>query len=83
MTLYGLPNFHASTVLTQAKSARTFAIFTTVQYEGSTELTKSKGIAVVVTYLAVGCYRKLVVYSWKDGDHQETMARFAFSNVLL
>ena len=73
VTLYGLPNFAPATPLTQAKSARTFAIFTTVQYEGDSEQTKGRGVAVVVTYLAVGCYRKLVVYSWKDGEHQETI----------
>lgn len=74
VTLYGLPNFTPATPLTQAKTARTFTVFTTVQYEGS-EQPKSKGVAVVVTYLAVGCYRKLVIYSWKDGEHQETIVR--------
>jgi Vam6/Vps39-like protein vacuolar protein sorting-associated protein 39 len=74
VTLHGLPNFTPTTPLAQAKSARTFTTFTTVQHEGP-EQAKNKGVAVVVTYLAVGCYRKLVIYSWKDGEHQETVVR--------
>ncbi|KAI0690617.1 hypothetical protein BC835DRAFT_1363553 [Cytidiella melzeri] len=72
VTLHGLPNFTPVTPLTQAKSARTFAVFTTVEYEGA-ESAKNKGVAVMITYLAVGCYRKLVLYSWKDGEHQDTV----------
>ena len=34
-----------------------------------------KGIPALVTRLAVGCRRKIVLYSWKDGEPQEVQVR--------
>lgn len=45
-------------------------------------ISKNKGVPVVVTYLAVGCKRKIVVYSWRDGEPQEVKVCFVFSLVV-
>ena len=34
-------------------------------------------VPTVITYLVVGCQRKLVVYSWKDGEAQDIKVRHA------
>ncbi|KAG7089926.1 hypothetical protein E1B28_011558 [Marasmius oreades] len=78
VTLYPLPGFSPPTVLSNAKAAFSFAIHTCVQHllpDGSAEVafTKSskRSIPTLLTRLVVGCRRKVVIYSWKDGDAQE------------
>ncbi|KAH9926823.1 hypothetical protein B0H21DRAFT_138019 [Amylocystis lapponica] len=76
VTLYPLPTFAPPTPLTKTKGALSFASFTGVAYsdpEQSTDgdFVKAKAVPAVVTYLAVGCKRKMVIYSWKDGEPQE------------
>ena len=83
MTLYPLPSFSPPTPLPKAQGAFSFAIHTVVEHVGDPPqspslgsetpavTTKNKGVPVVVTYLAIGCRRKIVVYSWRDGEPQE------------
>ncbi|KAL0577985.1 Vacuolar morphogenesis protein 6 [Marasmius crinis-equi] len=78
VTLFPLPGFTPPTILTNAKAAFSFAVHTCVQHllpDDPTEVgfTKSskKSIPTLVTRLVVGCRRKVVIYSWKDGDPQE------------
>ncbi|KAF8604609.1 hypothetical protein BDV93DRAFT_537690 [Ceratobasidium sp. AG-I] len=76
VTLYPLPSLSPPTVLTQTRNASVFALDTSVQYEladgslATPTQSGSKGIATVVTVLAVGCKRKIVVYRWHDGEAQ-------------
>ena len=41
---------------------------------------KGKGVPAVVTKLAVGCRRKIVLYSWKDVEPQEPQVRSRLPN---
>ncbi|KAI0925948.1 hypothetical protein AcW1_008241 [Taiwanofungus camphoratus] len=80
VTLYPLPMCSPQTPLLKTKGALSFAIHTGVEYDDSEnksqpsitgDFGKGKGIPVVVTRLAVGCKRKIVLYSWRDGEPQE------------
>ncbi|KAF8127072.1 hypothetical protein EV363DRAFT_1518382 [Boletus edulis] len=84
-TLYSLPSFSRPTKLAQAKSAMSFAIHSSVRNApriprpgspasgGFSDEVETGPIPIptVVTTLVVGCRRKVVVYSWRDGDAQE------------
>ncbi|KAF5392213.1 hypothetical protein D9757_001433 [Collybiopsis confluens] len=76
VTLFPLPSFAPPTVLTDAKAAFSFRIHsftsqTESALQGQDEFTKPTSIPVLTTYLLVGCRRKIVIYSWKDGDAQD------------
>ncbi|KAJ3995861.1 hypothetical protein F5050DRAFT_1764139 [Lentinula boryana] len=78
VTLFPLPSFSPPTVLTAAKAAFSFGIHSYTylaesEIHGQNELTETKPapIPVLMTYLFVGCRRKVVIYSWKDGEAQE------------
>ncbi|KAJ7650763.1 hypothetical protein FB45DRAFT_25587 [Roridomyces roridus] len=79
VTLFPLPAFSPSTPLLKAKAAFSFAIHSSVQHI-STESqapaeefsSKPPTIPTLVTQLVVGCRRKVVIYSWKDGEAQES-----------
>lgn len=73
MTLYPLPTF-SPPALTKAKGALSFAIHSFVANTPS--LDKAVGIGqaalpTTITQLVIGCRRKVVIYSWKDGEAQE------------
>jgi hypothetical protein len=81
VTLYNLPFLSKPTLLPKAKPAFSFAVQTFVQHlhpdgrktrpqdgEFSTPMIP---VPTVITYLVVGCQRRLVVYSWKDGEAQD------------
>ncbi|TFK27815.1 hypothetical protein FA15DRAFT_666044 [Coprinopsis marcescibilis] len=79
VTLFPLPSLSPPTPLAMAKAAFSFAVYSSVQ-SGTTsasdavsELSDSKSapIPTLVTYLLVGCRRKAVLYTWKDGEPQE------------
>ncbi|CUA75985.1 hypothetical protein RSOLAG22IIIB_01989 [Rhizoctonia solani] len=76
VTLFPLATLATPTVLTQTRNASVFALDTSVQYEladgsyATAAQSGSKGIATVVTVLAVGCKRKVVVFRWHDGEAQ-------------
>ncbi|KAA1467551.1 hypothetical protein DENSPDRAFT_832639 [Dentipellis sp. KUC8613] len=80
VTLYPLPDVSSPTILAKAKAAFSFAVHTTVLHllpngnpltPSDAEFGSSKSVPTMVTYLVVGCRRKLVVYSWRDGEAQE------------
>ncbi|KAG8910095.1 Vacuolar morphogenesis protein 6, partial [Tulasnella sp. 408] len=74
VTLYPSPTFAPPTLLTQAKGAMSFGIDTSIQYSNEASDPASnagQGVPSVVTRLAVGCKRKIVIYTWKDGEAQE------------
>ncbi|KAG5732929.1 hypothetical protein E4T56_gene15228 [Termitomyces sp. T112] len=39
------------------------------------DFAKPKPVPMLVTQLLVGCRRKVVIYTWRDGEAQETKAR--------
>ncbi|KAF8813359.1 hypothetical protein BYT27DRAFT_7180846 [Phlegmacium glaucopus] len=78
VTLFSLPSVSPPTPLIKAKAAFSFAIHSCLQpvqldpqQWGDPELNKSQAIPTLVTQLLVGCRRKVVLYSWKDGEPQE------------
>ncbi|KAF5342379.1 hypothetical protein D9611_001421 [Ephemerocybe angulata] len=79
INLLPLPSLSPPTPLTQAKAAFSFAIHSSVQdiQEATSSVTaeldqpKPKPIPTLVTRLLVGCRRKAVLYTWKDGEAQE------------
>ncbi|KAI0833228.1 hypothetical protein BC628DRAFT_1342704 [Trametes gibbosa] len=74
VTLFPQPTYSPPTPLVKTKGALCFVLNTTVEYQDSaTPGTpgKGKGVPAVVTRLAVGCRRKIVLYTWKDGEPQE------------
>lgn len=79
VTLFPYPTYSPPTPLVKTKGALCFALNTTIEYQTPESATpsspgpsgKGKGVPTVVTRLAVGCRRKIVLYSWKDGEPQE------------
>ncbi|EJD06913.1 uncharacterized protein FOMMEDRAFT_117970 [Fomitiporia mediterranea MF3/22] len=80
VTLYPFPGLVPPTPLTQPRKAFSFAVSSRVESISADGKVLSfddagaasvSGIPTVVTYLIVGAQRKLVVYSWKDGEAQE------------
>ncbi|KAJ7052608.1 hypothetical protein C8F01DRAFT_1170573 [Mycena amicta] len=73
VTLFPLPTFAPPTPLLKAKAAFSFAIHTSIQHVAPDVPPGAKATAIptLVTQLVVGCRRKVVVYSWKDGEAQE------------
>ncbi|KDQ57202.1 hypothetical protein JAAARDRAFT_58670 [Jaapia argillacea MUCL 33604] len=80
VTLFPLPAFTPPTPLSKAKAAFSFAIHSVIQHiapdgkilrPGSGDFDKVKPVPTLVTFLVVGCRRKLVIYSWKDGEAQD------------
>jgi len=75
VNLHALPNLTPTTTLQQTRGALCFTIETWVLYslpDGT--LTPNKdtyGVPTVLTFLAVGCKRRIVVFSWKDGEAQD------------
>lgn len=80
VTLYPLPTLSPPTPLSKAKGAFSFAVYTSVQHllpdgrieqPSDVEFGNTKAIPTIVTHLVVGCRRKVVIYTWKDGEAQE------------
>jgi hypothetical protein len=68
--------------LLKTKSAFSFGIHSSVQHltaDGKTvpegDFAKVKPIPTLITTLVVGCRRRVVVYSWKDGEAQDVKVR--------
>ncbi|KAF9532490.1 hypothetical protein CPB83DRAFT_846876 [Crepidotus variabilis] len=78
ITLFPLPSYSPPTPLPRAKAAFSFAV---QSYLTSAEVPSSPSsfdvpkraqpIPSLVTLLLIGCRRKVVIYSWKDGDPQD------------
>jgi len=91
VTLFPLPGFAPPTPLVKAKAAFSFGVNTCVQHpthpldsgkdSASDAIFTSDNAKVVqkipsiVTQLLIGCRRKVVIYSWKDGEAQEVKVR--------
>ncbi|KAG9225012.1 hypothetical protein CCMSSC00406_0001837 [Pleurotus cornucopiae] len=83
VSLLPVPSLSPPTPLVKAKAAFSFAIHSSVEHsvpagaesptgaDFSSAHLKTKTIPVMVTQLIVGCRRKLVMYSWRDGEAQE------------
>jgi Vam6/Vps39-like protein vacuolar protein sorting-associated protein 39 len=83
VTLLPLPALSPPTVLAKAKGAMSFGVHTSVQQvqaDGAQtpDEDTSKGASTqpsVITRLVVGCKRRVVVYTWVDGEPQEPKVR--------
>ncbi|KAJ3506301.1 hypothetical protein NMY22_g17296 [Coprinellus aureogranulatus] len=73
VNLLPLPQLSPPTPLAQAKAAYSFAIHSSVQTPpvDSSSPAQTQPIPTLITYLLVGCRRKAVLYTWKDGEAQE------------
>ncbi|TFK87975.1 hypothetical protein K466DRAFT_662647 [Polyporus arcularius HHB13444] len=83
LTLFPYPTYSPPTPLVKTKGALCFALHTGVEYlDADTTVAATpgtpgkgkgvgKGVPALVTRLAVGCRRKIVLYSWKDGEPQD------------
>ncbi|KZV95384.1 hypothetical protein EXIGLDRAFT_739755 [Exidia glandulosa HHB12029] len=63
VTLFPLPNLSPGKPLVQARNAMSFAI--------NSSVITTDDIKSVVTHLLVGCQKKAVLYTWRDGEAQE------------
>ncbi|KAJ7116484.1 hypothetical protein C8R44DRAFT_209802 [Mycena epipterygia] len=78
VSLFPLPTFSPITPLLKAKAAFSFAIHTSIQHispdskVSTGDFLQASSIPTLVTQLVVGCQRKVVIYSWKDGEAQES-----------
>lgn len=89
VTLYPLPDLVPPTPLPQSRKAFTFAINSTVErvtadgkiqsFDDAATPGRGTGVPTVVTYLVIGSQRKLVVYSWRDGEIQEVKVRICIN----
>lgn len=84
VTLSPLPALKPQTPLTQARNAMSFATHVSVkmidpsggEIEPDSSTTSGPGhstphgVPTVVTQLAIGCRKKVVIYAWKDGEPQ-------------
>ncbi|KIK98408.1 hypothetical protein PAXRUDRAFT_823887 [Paxillus rubicundulus Ve08.2h10] len=81
-TLYPLPSLSPPTPLAKAKGALSFAIHSSVHNAPNAPDSSRPGgfdsadadtipIPTMVTMLVVGCRRRAVVYTWRDGEAQE------------
>ncbi|KAF9509816.1 hypothetical protein BS47DRAFT_1411338 [Hydnum rufescens UP504] len=77
VTLFPLPKLGPPTPLTQAFGALAFAIQSSVQLllpDGGMSSSfggNQEGEPTVVSQLVIGCRRKIVIYTWKDGEAQD------------
>ena len=78
VTLFPLPSFSPPTPLLKAKAAFSFAVYTYVKVPNESpkpsdeaEFKRSQPIPQLITRLLVGCRRKAVLYTWKDGEPQD------------
>ncbi|KAF5327421.1 hypothetical protein D9619_004692 [Psilocybe cf. subviscida] len=73
VSLFPLPTLSPPTPLLKANAAFSFAIHTSsVQQAGAQgEFSRQDPKTSLITYLLVGCRRRAVLYSWKDGEPQE------------
>lgn len=83
--MFPLPTLSPPTPLVRAKAAFSFAIHTSVQnllpeskpeYSLGEEFASTKPIPTQVTQLLIGCRRKVVIYSWRDGEPQDPKVRY-------
>lgn len=82
VTLYPIPELQPQSPLSKARAAFSFTIHTSVQHISPPGKSSTISVPTVVSYLVVACRRKLVIYSWKDGEPQEVQVRSLISTPL-
>jgi len=82
VALYPIPELQPQSPLSKAKAAFSFTIHTSVQHISPPGKSPTIPVPTVVSYLVVACRRKLVIYSWKDGEPQEVQVRSLMSTLL-
>jgi hypothetical protein len=87
--LHPLPALTPTQTIPDSKGALCFAINTTVEYtneDGTTTSVKDpakKQVPAVITMLAIGCKRRILLCSWKDGEPQPSkVCTFKFEIIL-
>ena len=75
VTLYPIPDLQPPSQLFKARAGFSFTIHTSVQHIPPPGKSPTIPVPTVVSYLVVACRRKLVIYSWKDGEPQEVQVR--------
>jgi Vam6/Vps39-like protein vacuolar protein sorting-associated protein 39 len=95
VSLYSLPELIQMTPLPQTRAALVFALNTAILHtlpdgrviEPSNAPGEARAIPSIVTHLAVGCRKKIVIFTWRDGEAEEpkvsTSAFFPFTENLL
>ncbi|KAF8896557.1 vacuolar sorting protein 39 domain 2-domain-containing protein [Infundibulicybe gibba] len=75
LTLFPLPTLAPPTPLAKTKAAFSFAVHTALQHihpsPDAGAGTPGPMIPTLVTQLLVGCRRRAVLYTWRDGEPQE------------
>ena len=79
VTLYALPELSQVTPLPQTRNAFVFALNTAILHvlpDGSVMYpthgpSDAKGIPTIITHLAVGCRKKVIIFTWRDGEAQD------------
>ena len=80
VTLYPLPDLVPPSPLQQSRKAFSFAVYSTIEnisVDGKLQSFDTvasspvPGVPTLVTYLVVGSQRKLLIYSWRDGEAQD------------
>lgn len=81
--MYPLPSFTPPTPL--AKGALSFAVHSSVHkaalsdVEGGADSADGAGLTpTTVTQLVIGCRRKVIIHSWKDGQIQKATVRLRY-----
>ena len=82
VTLFPVPDLQPSSALSKAKAAFSFTIHTSVQHISPPGKSPTLPVPTVVSCLVIACRRKLVIYSWKDGEPQEVQVRFPIPTFL-
>ncbi|KAF8183418.1 hypothetical protein BJ912DRAFT_1144866 [Pholiota molesta] len=80
VTLFPLPSLSPATPLLKAKAAFSFAVHSYIENvqippnqssaDSDVEFKRTQPIPTLVTQLLIGCRRRAVLYSWKDGEFQ-------------
>ncbi|KAF8501265.1 vacuolar sorting protein 39 domain 1-domain-containing protein [Gautieria morchelliformis] len=79
VSLYSLPELIQITPLPQTRTALVFALNTAILHvlpdgrviEPSSAPGDARAIPSIVTHLAVGCRKKVVIFTWRDGEAEE------------
>lgn len=79
VSLYALPELSQVTLLSQTRNALVFALNTAIIHmlpdgrmiDAPGSSNDAKGIPTIVTHLVVGCRKKVVIFTWRDGEAQD------------
>jgi Vam6/Vps39-like protein vacuolar protein sorting-associated protein 39 len=74
VSIHDLGSYELSTQLTKSKGASTFAVTSNIVKDAST------GVPTLVSRLAVAVKRRLLLWTWHDGELEEDVAEVALSH---